>query len=199
MGGEIVELVAKRLSETKRTLNQTTSKEHQMNIAQVLKAEISRISKREAKSLITPIRKSSAKIKPDIADLKNRLALLEKEYKRLNVLVINLASTQPAPTEAPSDDKARFTGKGVKAMRKKTGLSQKEFGKLTGVSTGAVVQWERKKGVLKLRDATKKAIMAVRGIGKVEARKRLDAMVVKKSVKVAAKKKAVKRAVKKSK
>jgi DNA-binding transcriptional regulator YiaG len=165
-----------------------------MNIAQVLKAEISRISKREAKSLITPIRKSSAKIKPDVADLKNRLALLEKEYKRLNVLVINLASTQPAPAEAPQDD-VRITGKGVKAMRKKTGLSQKEFGKLTGVSTSAVVQWERKKGVLKLRDATRKAIMAVRGIGKVEARKRLDAVVVKK---VAPKKKAVKRAVKKA-
>ena len=39
--------------------------------------------------------------------------------------------------------------------------------------------------MLKLRDATKKAIMAVRGIGKVEARKRLDAILVKK---VAAKK-----------
>jgi hypothetical protein len=45
---------------------------------------------------------------------------------------------------------------------------------LTGVSTGAVTTWERKPGMLKLRDATKKAIMAVRGIGKAEARKRLN-------------------------
>lgn len=161
-----------------------------MNIAQVLKAEISRISKREAKLLITPIRKSSAKIKPDVANLKFRLSLLEKEFKRLNVLVINLASTQPAPTEAPPDEKGWISGKGVKSLRKKLGLTQGELAKLTGVSTSAVVQWERKAGMLKLRNATKNAIMGVRGIGKVEARKRLDATAVKKA-------KAVKKALKK--
>ena len=143
-----------------------------MNIAQVLKAEISRIAKREAKALITPIRKSSAKVRPDVADLKARLALLEKEVKRLNVIVVNLASTQPAPAEAP-ESRAWISGKGVKALRRKTGLSQKEFGMLAGVSPRAVTLWESQSGMLKLRDATKKAIMAVRGIGKAEARKRL--------------------------
>ena len=147
-----------------------------MNIAQVLKAEISRISKREAKLLTSSTRSTAIILKKTTADLKTRLALLEKEYKRLNVLVINLASTQPAPTvsEDATDKKGWISGKGVKAMRKKMGVSQKELAKLTGVSTGAVVQWERKQGMLKLRDATKKAIMAIRGIGKVEARKRLD-------------------------
>ena len=147
-----------------------------MNIAQVLKSEISRISKREAKVLTSTTRSTAIILKKTTADLKTRLALLEKEYKRLNVLVINLASTQPAPTvsEDATDKKGWISGKGVKAMRKKMGVSQKELAKLTGVSTGAVVQWERKQGMLKLRDATKKAIMAIRGIGKVEARKRLD-------------------------
>lgn len=147
------------------------------NIAQVLKAEISRISKREAKALITPLRKSSSKLKPDVADLKNRLALMEKEIRRLNMVVINLASTQPSPTisEEP-EGRAWISGKGVKTLRGKLGLTQGELAKLTGVSLSAVVQWEHKPGMLKLRDATKKAIMVVRGIGKVEARKRLDAM-----------------------
>jgi len=54
------------------------------------------------------------------------------------------------------------------------GLTQEELGKLTNVSLGGVRAWERQTGMLKMRDATKKAIMAVRGIGKVEARKRLD-------------------------
>jgi DNA-binding transcriptional regulator YiaG len=151
------------------------------NIAKVLKEEISRISRHEAKVAITPIRKSTAKLKPDIADLKNRMAVMEKEIRRLNLLAINLASTQPAPiaTEEP-EGRAWISGKGVKSLRSRLGLSQKEFGKLTGVSLSAVVQWESKSGMLKLRDATKKAIMGIRGIGKVEARKRLDAMVVKK-------------------
>jgi DNA-binding transcriptional regulator YiaG len=143
-----------------------------MNIAQVLKAEISRISKREAKLLTSTTRSTTIQLKKTVADLKARLALLEKEVKRLNVLVVNLVSTQPAPAEAP-EGRAWISGKGVKTLRRKTGLSQKEFGMLTGVSPRAVTLWESQAGMLKLRDATKKAIMAVRGIGKAEARKRL--------------------------
>ena len=145
-----------------------------MNIAQALKAEISRISKKEAKLLSSPTRSTTIQLKKAVADLKNRLNVLEKEYKRLNVLVINLASTQPAPAEAPEADKGWISGKGVKSVRKKLGITQREFAKLTKVSLSAVVQWESKSGRLKLRDATKKAIMAVRGIGKGEARKRLS-------------------------
>ncbi|MEI6149425.1 MAG: hypothetical protein WCS01_10045, partial [bacterium] len=59
-----------------------------------------------------------------------------------------------------------------------------ELGKLTGVTVGGVRFWERQSGMLKLKVASKAAIMAVRGIGKTEARKRLDEMVVKKVGKV---------------
>ena len=151
------------------------------NIAKVLREEITRISRHEAKVAITPLRKSAAKMRPDVVDLKNRLAIMEKEIKRLNQLVINLVSTQPAPTEVPEEGRAWISGKGVKYLRKKLGITQGELAQLTHVSLSAVVQWESKSGMLKLRDATKKAIMAVRGIGKVEARKRLDEMVVKKA------------------
>ena len=143
-----------------------------MNIAQVLKAEIARISKREAKALSAPTRSTAILLKKTVADLKARLALLEREVKRLNVIVVNLASTQPAPVEAP-EGRAWISGKGVKALRRKTGLTQAEFGKLTGVSAGAVRLWESRAGMLKLRDATKSSLMAIRGIGKAEAWKRL--------------------------
>jgi DNA-binding transcriptional regulator YiaG len=151
------------------------------NIAKVLREEISRISRHETKIAIAPIRKSTSKLKPDIVDLKNRVAVMEKEINRLALLAINLASTQPAPTEAAETSEGRswISGKGVKSLRKKLGLSQGEFGKLTGVSLSAVVQWESKPGMLKLRDKTKAANMSIRGIGKTEARKRLDEMVVK--------------------
>jgi len=165
-----------------------------MNIAQVLKAEISRISRHEAKVATTPIRRSAAKMRPIWADLKNRLAILEKEVKRLNLLAINLVSTQPAPAVASVEYKGWITGRGVKSLRGKLGLSQKEFGKLTGASPRAVVLWESKPGMLKLRDATKKAIMAVRGIGKVEARKKLEGMVARKVAKKKVKKAAGKKA-----
>jgi DNA-binding transcriptional regulator YiaG len=154
------------------------------NIAKVLREEITRISRHEAKVAIAPLRKSAAKMRPDVADLKNRLAIMEKEIKRLNLLVINLVSTQPVPTEVPEEGRAWISGKGVKSLRTKLGLTQEELGKLTGVTVGGVRFWERQSGMLKLKAASKAAIMAVRGIGKVEARKRLDEMVVKKAGKV---------------
>jgi DNA-binding transcriptional regulator YiaG len=149
------------------------------NIAKILKEEIARISRHEAKVAVAPIKKPSSKFRSDIAGLKNQVATLEKEVKRLNVLVINLVSTQQPPAEAPEASRAWISGKGVKAFRKKLGLTQGEFGKLTGVTSHAVVLWESKPGMLKFRSATKAAIMAIRGIGKGEARKRLDEMVVK--------------------
>ncbi len=123
-----------------------------------------------------PVRKANAKVRPDVANLKNRLSVLEKEVKRLNVIVINLVSTQPAPAAAPVEDKVRILGRGVKSLRRKLGLTQEELGKLTGVSLGGVRAWERQQGMLKLKDASKSAIISIKGIGKAEARKRLDAM-----------------------
>ncbi len=156
-----------------------------MNIAQVLKAEISRLSKKEAKALSAPTRSTAIQLKKTVADLKNRLATLEKSNKKLQQQVESLVQSLPKPVEEPEGEvKGWISGKGVKALRKKLGLSQGEFGKLTNASSHAVYLWESKPGMLKLRDGTKKAIMAIRGIGKVEARKRLDAMVaVKKAVK----------------
>ena len=144
-----------------------------MNIAQVLKAEISRISKKEAKALSSPTRSATIQLKKIVADLKQRLSTLEKANKGLQKQVESLVAAMPKPAEEP-EARGWISGKGVKTLRKKLGLTQGEFGKLTGVSLSAVVQWESKSGMLKLRDATKKSIMAVRGIGKAEARKKLD-------------------------
>ena len=143
-----------------------------MNIAQVLKAEIARISKREAKALSAPTRSTAIQLKKTVADLKARLAILEKSNRELQKQVATLIASQPAPAEAP-EGRAWISGKGVKALRRKTGLSQKEFGMLAGVSPRAVTLWESQSGMLKLRDATKASLMAIRGIGKAEARKRL--------------------------
>jgi len=144
-----------------------------MNIAQVLKAEISRISKREAKALTSTTRSTTIILKKTVANLKTRLATLEKSNKELSKQVESLVQAIPKPVEEP-EAKGWISGKGVKALRKKLGLTQEELGKLTGVSLGGVRGWERQQGMLKLKDASKKAIMAIRGIGKVEARKRLD-------------------------
>ena len=71
-------------------------------------------------------------------------------------------------------------------------MTQEEFAKLVGVSSQGVYVWESKPGMLRLREATKAALMAVRGLGAREAKERLAGMAVKKADKKVAKKKGLK-------
>ena len=145
------------------------------NIAKVFREEISRISRHEAKVAVTPIRKPTIRLRKDVADLKTRLAALEKAHKEFQAIVAKCQATQPAPAPETAD-KGWISGKGIKSLRKRLGLSQGDLARLVGVSSNAVTLWESKSGMLKLRDKTKAAVFAVRGIGAREAKQRLAAM-----------------------
>ena len=142
------------------------------NVAKALKGEISRISRREAKDAAAPIANSSAGLRKMVADLKRRVAALEKGNKRL------LAGVKKDKTEAPpkpSEEikKARITSTTIRSLRNRLGLSQADFGKLAGVTTHAVYLWETKEGPLNLRDKTKAALLSIKGMGAREAKGKL--------------------------
>lgn len=139
------------------------------NLAQSLKAEIQRISRREIKSSVTPIHASSVALKKTVADLKKKIAVLEAESKRL------LSSQKPLQAQQPAEasEKARITAKSIRTLRSKLGLTQADFAKLIGVSGQNVLDMEHKEGRLQVRQKTRANILAVRGIGKREAKKRL--------------------------
>jgi DNA-binding transcriptional regulator YiaG len=143
------------------------------NIANVLKAEIARISKREAKSATQGIGKSTVWLRRTVADLKKRLALLEKENKRLAAAMKRYQMAQPQVPDAEEGKKARFTSRGISAFRRKLRLSQADFGRLLGTTPGTVHLWEKKEGPLNLRDKTKTAILSIRGLGAREAKEKL--------------------------
>ena len=143
------------------------------NVVKILKAEIARISKKEAKSATQVIGKSNTWLRKTVADLKKRLILLEKENKRLVVAIKKYQVAQPEKVDAEEGKKARFTSKGILALRKKLSLSQADFGKLLGATPHAVYLWEKKIGALNLRDKTKAAILSVRGLGAREAKEKL--------------------------
>jgi len=143
------------------------------NVAKVLKAEIARISKREAKSATQGIGKSNTWLRKTVADLKKRMLVLEKENKRLGAIVKKYQVESPPKADQEEGKKARFTGRGIRALRKKLRLSHADFGKLVGTTTGAVYLWEKKDGPLSLRDKTKAAILSVRGLGAKEAKEKL--------------------------
>ena len=162
------------------------------NVAQLLKAEMSRLAKREVKAGVAGIRADNIRLKKSNADLKRRIAQLEKDNKRL--VAAEDRRLKEAPQVVPEKaEKARITAKGMKSLRGRLGLSQANLAKLLGVSTQIVQVWEKKEGALNVRDTTRAAILSIRGIGAREAKARLEAM-AKKDRKKPAKKKGRKKA-----
>ena len=137
------------------------------NIAAVLKAEISRLAKKEAKAATTKLQRASVQYRSDIAKLKK---LVGQQAKDL-LAVRKQKQGQPQATEETTDN-ARFSARSVKAQRKRLGLSALDYGKLVGVSGLTIYSWES--GKSRPRKAQLAGFVAVRGIGKREAARKLE-------------------------
>jgi DNA-binding transcriptional regulator YiaG len=145
------------------------------NVASVLKAEIARIARKEAKGAFTPVRRATARLRKDTAALKRRIVALERDMKGLQALVSKTAQAMPAP--APEEaDKARITAKGIRSLRRRLKLSGEEFGLLLGITPQAVYNLEKGKGALRVRASTRTGLLTLRGIGAKEARESLQVM-----------------------
>ena len=82
-----------------------------------------------------------------------------------------MEEVKPGPDDL---EKARFTGRSVRKLRKKLRLSQMDFGKLLGVSGVSVGNWEQQDGRLTLQSRTKAALIEARNLGVREARARIE-------------------------
>ena len=144
------------------------------NIMSALKSEISRLARKEAKQVVAPVKKSNATYRGLIAGLRKQLDALQKE-----VAALKRASPKAEKAlAAQQEPQGRFwiTGKGVKALRKRLGLTQAQFGKLAGVSVPTVVKWEGAKGKAPIRlKAAIARLPAMRGMGKKQAAEILGA------------------------
>ena len=151
------------------------------NVMQVLKAEISRLARKEARAVAGPARKASAQLRRTVAELRRSIARLERANKSLAVQL----KTREQPPAAAADQaaKARVTAKGMRSLRKKLRLTQAEFGALIGVSGQAVLNWEKKSGALRVRQTTRGAILAIRELGAREARLQVEALAQAKAAK----------------
>jgi len=142
------------------------------NIAGVLKAEISRISRKEVKATVKEIAKSNTTLKKTVSDLKKRIVLLERENKRLMAAERKQRAVHPR-MPAEETKRARITSKGIRSLRRRLGLTRPDFANLCGTTAQTVYMWEKKEGTLKLRGNTKAALLSIKGLGAREAKKRL--------------------------
>ena len=137
------------------------------NVMSVLKFEISRLARKEARQVVAPVKKASANYRGLIAGLRKQLDALQNE-----VTALRRVAPKAEKALAAQEPQGRFwiTGPGVKALRKRLGLTQALFGKLAGVSVPTVIKWEGAKGKAPIRlKAAIARLQAIRKMGKKQA------------------------------
>ena len=135
--------------------------------ANQIKTEISRISKKEARSESAALKKSSSQYRSDIAALKRRVAALESLVGKLQ----KTSQKESKVAVPPEADNLRFRVDGFASLRKKLGVTANEMGALLGVSGQSVYKWEQ--GKAKPRASQLAAISAARKLGKHAVAERL--------------------------
>ncbi|MBI1368596.1 MAG: helix-turn-helix domain-containing protein [Planctomycetes bacterium] len=139
------------------------------NIAGLLKEEIRKQSKRVLKSETAQLKKLSAQHRRGIAELKRQVASLTRQVSFLERQEKRRIVRTPSAKLAEG---ARFSPKWVKSHRDKLGISAADYGKLVGVTGLTIYNWEA--GKSKPRQKQLAQWVAVRGLGKREAMKRLE-------------------------
>jgi DNA-binding XRE family transcriptional regulator len=139
------------------------------NIASILKAEISRVARKQVRSETSTLKKVISAYRSEIAALKRRAQALEQGVKQVG-------RTRRGPTTPRLDgvpEKAlRFSAKGLASHRSRLGLSAHEVGLLVGASGQSVYLWER--GKARPRVSHLAAIAALRSLGKKQAAQIVD-------------------------
>lgn len=137
------------------------------NVMSALKSEITRLARKEAKRVVAPVQRASANYRGLIAGLRKQIDALQNE-----VAALRRAAPKAERALAAQEPQGRFwiTGKGVRALRKRLGLTQAQFGKLVGVSVVTVVKWEAHTGKTPIRlKAAIARLQAIRKMGKKQA------------------------------
>lgn len=148
------------------------------NIASVLKAEVTRLARKETRGHNDVLKKIVAAQRTEVAGLKRRVLALEAMVKRL-AKSADAEQKRSGTAEAreagpPESSGLRFRAKGMAANRKRLGLSAADFGLLVGATGQSIYAWES--GKAKPRPEALAAIAALRGSGKREVEARLEAL-----------------------
>ena len=142
------------------------------NIALILRQEIMRLARKEvrtqtsgARKMMTQLRSANTELKRETSELRAKLARLER---RSRVGDSDRSSNGSEETQR----RMRFNSKGLATHRSKLGISAADYGRLVGVTGQTIYKWEQ--GGARPRVSQLTALASIRGLGKREARKRLD-------------------------
>ena len=139
------------------------------NLMKVLNQEIRRLARKEIRAQLSVTRRTLVKFGGEIAELKRRLQAQQKQ-------LASLQSSRERRTAIPQVSGqelsgGRFSPRSVRSHRKRLKLSADDYARLVGVSMQTIYHWEQ--GKSRPRKSQLAALVAIRGIGRREALKRL--------------------------
>jgi DNA-binding transcriptional regulator YiaG len=121
-----------------------------------------------------PVKRDIRSLKKTVSQLRKTVLALEQFADRQRK---QLAQEEAQLTALPDTvKKSRFSPRLIRALRKRLGLSQRELAILSGVTVGAVHQWETGKFIPK--EEKKGVLVALRKLGRREARRLLSSKTV---------------------
>ena len=138
-------------------------------LATVLREEIARLGRKEAKRDGLPLKRRVVALERTVRQQRALLAEIGRQFA--TAARRRTEAVAPAPATAEPDG-TRLGPRSIRSQRKRLKLSQAEFARLTGVTTNAVYLWES--GNAKPRGKSRAAILATRAMGVREARERLE-------------------------
>jgi DNA-binding transcriptional regulator YiaG len=140
------------------------------NLNSVLNERISRIARKQIKTDTGTARRLTVQHRKDIAALKRQVSALQKAVAFLERQEKRRVAVAPVTTKALEG--VRFRADGLRSHRKRLGLSAEDYGRLVGAAGLSIYNWEL--GKSRPRSEYVAKLVAVRGIGKREAHKRLE-------------------------
>ncbi|MCX8119004.1 MAG: helix-turn-helix domain-containing protein [Desulfobacterota bacterium] len=140
-------------------------------VESVIKSEIVRLARREVRQIANPLKKEVWALKNTLAQLRKAVSQLERFASLQRRQWEEKPPLKAAPEEVAT---ARFHPKLIRSLRRRLGLSQRDFARLAGVTPLAVYQWET--GVFKPSKQKKEVLVALRKLGRREAKKLLEEM-----------------------
>jgi len=131
------------------------------NLSALLKAEITRLARKEVRANTDRLHKATSIQRSDIAALKRRVHELEQQLKRLQR---GAKTSAAALASNGAQTKVRFSPKSLISQRRRLGLSAADCGLLFGTTGQAIYNWES--GKARPRATHIAALAALRKLGK---------------------------------
>src|SRR4030067_1454350 len=136
----------------------------------IIKSEIVRVAKREVRKISVPLGRDVWSLKSAVSQLRKAVLTLQRiTASQQKELERGKTPLEAAPEEVKV---SRFSPRLIRSLRGHLGITQKELAILTGVTVGAIHQWES--GQFKPSMKKKAVMVALRKLGRREVRKLLE-------------------------